>query len=67
MCSVPDGYGSISSWYQWRSSRLLAGGGVRRVEGPLVLPDALPLRLDLLVGRICSVIRPSLGTKKPLG
>src|SRR5919201_2726075 len=26
MCSVPDGYGSISSWYQWRSSPPPGGG-----------------------------------------
>ncbi len=27
MCSVPDGYGSISSWYQWRSSASSPGAG----------------------------------------
>ncbi len=26
MCSVPDGYGSISSWYQWFSGSSPAGG-----------------------------------------
>src|SRR5215208_1056832 len=26
MCSVPDGYGSISSWYQWCTSRSSGGG-----------------------------------------
>ena len=27
MCSVPDGYGSISSWYQWFSSAPSPGAG----------------------------------------
>src|SRR5919109_5210242 len=27
MCSVPDGYGSISSWYQWRSPVSRPGSG----------------------------------------
>jgi len=32
MCSVPDGYGSISSWYQWFSgSSPGAGSGVWKV------------------------------------
>src|SRR3954464_2329478 len=27
MCRMPDGYGSISSWYQWRSSPAAPGSG----------------------------------------
>ena len=26
MCRVPEGYGSISSWYQWRSSAAPGAG-----------------------------------------
>ena len=60
MCSVPEGYGSISSWYQWRSSAPSPGAGFGVVEGSLVLPDALPLGLDLLwVVSVCpSSVRP---------
>ena len=32
MCSVPDGYGSISSWYQWFGGSS-PGAGFGRVEG----------------------------------
>ena len=50
MCSVPDGYGQHLELVPVR----LVGGarlGVRHVEGPRVLPDALPLLFD----RVCVV------------
>ena len=51
MCSSPDGYGSISSTYVFCGVGVSPGAGFGDVEGPLVLPDALPLRLDRLSGR----------------
>ena len=44
--------------------RLAAGLGVRRVEGPLGLPDLLPLLLDCCSARTRPCLPP--GTKKPL-
>ena len=64
MCSVPDGYGSISSWYQCSLPDALARLGIGHLEGALVGPDALPLRLDRL--RVVLLHRSSPGTKKPL-
>ena len=52
MCSVPDGYGSISSWYQWFGGSS-PGAGFGRMEGLLVLPDALPLSLLFAVRCTC--------------
>ena len=69
----PDGYGSISSWYQWFSGGRLARNRVRDVEGPLVLPDALPLRLDLVglvsrwCHRKCPLERKNLSEERPWG
>ena len=49
----------------------LAGLGVRRVEGALVLPDALPALLDLLwlvpIGHLCLRVQKSLSLERPVG
>ena len=68
----PDGYGSISSWYQCVLGRRRARLRIRDVEGPRVLPDALPFRLDLvrLVSRCHRkrlLERKSLSEERPWG
>ena len=47
MCSVPEGYGSCSSTYDFGWT-----GSFVTCEGLLGLPDLLPLGLDRCVGRI---------------